>query len=333
MISMRLPFVGQCLALLLLLLLCSWISLFSWSVITITPTDALHALFNMNTESIAQHIVHDLRLPRVLIGIMVGANLAAAGVIMQGLTQNPLASPSVLGINAGAALGMATVSSIVPWFGLLGTSLAAIIGGGIAWAFVMLLGSAWRSGNEHGRLVLAGVAISALCAALTKAVIIIAEDQAAGVLTWLAGSLTDARWQTFDSFWPVCVIGLLGAMLIAPTLNLLQLGDDNARNLGVSLIWVKLGGSFLVLLLVGSAISSVGAIGFVGLLVPHMARMLTGQDHRKFLPIAMMLGACLVVLSDSVSRAIIYPAETPAGAILALIGAPFFIYLVRKRTL
>ncbi|MBU1296464.1 MAG: iron chelate uptake ABC transporter family permease subunit, partial [Gammaproteobacteria bacterium] len=260
-------------------------------------------------------------------------NLAAAGVIMQGLTQNPLASPSVLGINAGAALGMATVSTIAPWFGLLGSSVAAIIGGGIAWAFVMLLGSAWRGGNEHGRLVLAGVAISALCAALTKAVIIIAEDQAAGVLTWLAGSLTDARWQTFDSFWPVCVIGLLGAMLIAPTLNLLQLGDDNARNLGVSLMWVKLGGSFLVLLLVGSAISSVGAIGFVGLLVPHMARMLAGQDHRKFLPIAMMLGACLVVLSDTVSRAIIYPAETPAGAILALIGAPFFIYLVRKRTL
>ncbi|NLQ17458.1 iron chelate uptake ABC transporter family permease subunit [Marinomonas sp. M1K-6] len=333
MITVRLSFIRQCVALLLLLLICSWVSLFSWSVIPITPTDAIQALYNMNEESIAQHIVHDLRLPRVLIGLMVGANLAAAGVIMQGLTQNPLASPSVLGINAGAALGMATVSSLAPWFGLLGTSVAAMIGGGIAWALVMLLGNAWRGGNEHGRLVLAGVAISALCAALTKAVIIIAEDQAAGVLTWLAGSLTDARWQTFDAFWPVCILGLVGAMLIAPTLNLLQLGDDNARNLGVSLIWVKLGGSFLVLLLVGSAISSVGAIGFVGLLVPHMARMLVGQDHRQFLPIAMMLGAGLVVLSDTVSRAIIYPAETPAGAILALIGAPFFIYLVRKRTL
>ncbi|MBU2237211.1 MAG: iron chelate uptake ABC transporter family permease subunit, partial [Gammaproteobacteria bacterium] len=112
MISIRLPFVGQCLILLLLLLVCSWTSLFSWSVITITPMDALHALYNMDEESIAQHIVHDLRLPRILIGIMVGANLAAAGVIMQGLTQNPLASPSVLGINAGAALGMATVSTI-----------------------------------------------------------------------------------------------------------------------------------------------------------------------------------------------------------------------------
>ncbi len=196
----KIPFVGQCLLLLLLLLVLTWISLFSWSVIPVTPTDAIQALYNMDQESIAQHIVHDLRLPRVLIGLMVGANLAAAGVIMQGLTQNPLASPSVLGINAGAALGMATVSTIAPWFGLLGSSVAAIIGGGIAWAVVMLLGNAWRSGNEHGRLVLAGVAISALCAALTKAVIIIAEDQAAGVLTWLAGSLADARWQTFDSF-------------------------------------------------------------------------------------------------------------------------------------
>lgn len=333
MIPMRLAFFAQCTVLLLALFACSLVSLISWSAIPISAMDAVQALYNMNDDSIAQHIVHDLRLPRALIAIMVGANLAAAGVIMQALTQNPLASPSVLGINAGAALGMALVSTITPWFGLLGTSFAAIIGGGTAWALVMLLGSAWRGGNEHGRLVLAGVAISALCAALTKAVIIMEEDQASGVLTWLAGSLSDARWQTFDAFWPFCIAGLLGAILMAPTLNLLQLGDDNARNLGVSLMWIKLGGSFLVLLLVGSAISSVGAIGFVGLLIPHMARILIGQDHRKFLPVAMLLGACLVVLSDTLSRAIIYPAETPAGAILALIGAPFFIYLVRKRTL
>ncbi|MBJ7537883.1 iron chelate uptake ABC transporter family permease subunit [Marinomonas transparens] len=327
------PYSGQCLVLSLLLCLVGWISLFSWSVIPISPHDALSALYAMNDDNIAHRIVHDLRLPRAMIGAIVGACLAAAGVVMQGLTQNPLASPSVLGINAGAALGMAIVSTITPWFGLLGTSMAAMVGGGLAWALVMLLGNAWKTGGEHGRLVLAGVAISTLCAALTKAVIIIEEDQASGVLTWLAGSLTDARWQTLDQLWPIALLGLLGTLLISQSLNLLQLGDDNARNLGVSLLWVKLGGSFLVLLLVGSAISAVGAIGFVGLLVPHMARMLCGQDHRKFLPIAMLMGACLVVLSDTISRAIIFPMETPAGAILALIGAPFFIYLVRKRTL
>lgn len=333
MIVSRLPFAIQCLLFGLLLIAISWISLFSWSVVPISPMDAVHALFNMDNTSIPQHIVHDLRLPRTIIGILVGASLAAAGVVMQGLTQNPLASPSVLGINAGAALGMAAVSTIAPWFGALGTSLAAIIGGGITWSLVMVLGSAWKSGNEHGRLVLAGVAISALCAALTKATVILAEDQAAGVLTWLTGSLADARWTTLDHLWPISLIGLMGTLILSPTLNLLQLGEDNARNLGVSLLLAKLGGSFLVLLLVGSAISSVGAIGFVGLLVPHMAKMLCGQDHRRFLPIAMLLGACLVVLSDTLSRSIIYPMETPAGAILALIGAPFFIYLVRKRTL
>jgi len=324
---------GQCLALASLMLLISWLSLFTWSSITISPLDALQALYQFDQDSIAQHIVRDLRLPRVLVALLVGACLAAAGVIMQGLTLNPLASPSVLGVNAGAALGMALVSTITPWFGLLGTTMAAMIGGGLAWSLVMLLGSGWRTGNEQGRLVLAGVAISALCAALTKALVIIEEDQASAVITWLAGSLTDARWQTFDAFWPVAVVGLLGASLLSPSLNLLQLGDDNARNLGVSIGFVKLIGSFLVLLLVGASLGAVGSISFVGLLVPHMAKLLIGQDHRRFLPIAILLGASLVALADTLSRAIIFPMETPAGAILALIGAPFFIYLVRKKTL
>ncbi|SBS40286.1 Fe(3+) dicitrate transport system permease protein FecC [Marinomonas spartinae] len=333
MIQTRLPFAWQCLLLGASLLVIAWISLFSWSAVPITPVDAVNALFNMDNTSIPQHIVQDLRLPRTLMGILVGASLAAAGVVMQGLTQNPLASPSVLGVNAGAALGMAAVSTIAPWFGLLGTSVAAIIGGGITWTLVMVLGSAWKGGNDSSRLVLAGVAISALCAALTKASIIMAEDQASGVLTWLAGSLANARWATFDHLWPISLFGLLGSLMLSPTLNILQLGEENARNLGASLILTKLAGSFLVLLLVASAISSVGSIGFVGLLVPHMAKMIGGQDHRRFLPLAMLLGAMLVVLSDIISRSIIFPMETPAGAVLALIGAPFFIYLVRQRTL
>lgn len=202
-ISHPISYAGQCFLLVLFILMIAWISLFSWSIIPISPSDALQALYHLDQDSIAQHIVRDLRLPRVLVALLVGACLAAAGVIMQGLTLNPLASPSVLGVNAGAAFGMALVSTITPWFGLFGTTVAAMIGGGIAWSLVMLLGNAWRTGNDAGRLVLAGVAISALCAALTKALVIIEEDQAAAVLTWLAGSLTDARWQTFDTLWPI----------------------------------------------------------------------------------------------------------------------------------
>lgn len=316
------------------LALISWWNLFAWSVVPVTGLDAWHAITAFDSQVIAQRIVIDLRLPRLLTALLVGASLAAAGTIMQGLTRNPLAAPSVLGVNAGAALGMALVSTLPCLYGALTTSIAAMLGGGLAWLLVMILGSAWRmGGNEHGRLVLAGVAISALCAALTKAVVIMEEDQAAGVMTWLAGSLADARWQTWQSFWPVALIGLIGAFLLAPSLNLLQLGEDNARNLGINLLRSKLVGSVLVLVLVGASISAVGSIGFVGLIVPHMARLLMGQDYRIFLPVAMVLGAALVTLADTLSRAVSYPMETPAGAILALIGAPFFIYLVRKRTL
>lgn len=327
-----LSYLGQCLLLSFFLCLFAWLSLFSWSIVPISGQQAFGALFHPDKNMIAHSIVLDLRLPRVLVACVVGACLAVAGAIMQGLTRNPLASPSVLGVNAGAALGMATVSTLMPWFGLFGTSIAAIIGGAITWSLVMVLGAAWRGGNEHGRLVLAGVAISALCAALTKAIIILHEDQAVGVLTWLAGSVADARWSHWNQLWPMAFLGLFGALFMSPTLNLLNLGEDNARSLGVKLGWARVVCSLLVLILVGAALSIAGSIAFIGLLVPHMAKSLVGQDHRKNLPIAAMIGAILVVAADLVSRSIIYPLETPAGAILALIGAPFFIYMVRTRT-
>jgi len=325
-------YLKQCLLFLLLLGVLSWMALFSWSVVPITGEQALLALFQPDENSIAHRIVLDLRLPRVLVAIVVGACLSVAGAIMQGLTRNPLASPSVFGINAGAALGMATVTTIAPWFGFLGGSLAAILGGAITWSLVMLLGAGWKGGNEHGRLVLAGVAISALCAAMTKATIILHEDQAAGVLTWLAGSVADARWSHWSYLWPTASIGLIGALLISPTLNLLNIGEDNARSLGVKLGWARIICSLLVLVLVGIALSVAGAIAFIGLLVPHMAKSLVDQDYRKILPLCALIGAILVVLADLLSRSIIYPMETPAGAILALIGAPFFIYMVRARS-
>jgi iron complex transport system permease protein len=290
------------------------------------------ALIAPDDDSIAHHIVLDIRLPRVLIAGLVGACLAVSGAIMQSLTQNPLASPSVLGVNAGAALGMAAVSTVTPWLGFFGTSTAAILGGAIAWGIVMLLGAAWRGGNEHGRLVLAGVAVSALCAALMKAMIILHEDQASAVLTWLAGSVAGASWHQWQSFWPLASVSLLGAFFMSPTLNLLNLGDDNARSLGVKLGWARVICSLIVLILVGSALSIAGAIAFIGLLVPHMSKALVGQDNRKILPLTAIMGAVLVVMADALSRAIIYPMETPVGAIVALIGAPFFIYMVRTRT-
>jgi iron complex transport system permease protein len=328
----HLSYLRQCVVLLLVLLLFAWLSLFTWSIVPVSASQALMAIMAPDDAIIAHHIVLDIRLPRVLIAGLVGACLAVAGAIMQSLTRNPLASPSVLGVNAGAALGMAAVSTVTPWLGFFGISTAAILGGAIAWGIVMLLGTAWRGGNEHGRLVLAGVAVSALCAALMKAMIILHEDQASAVLTWLAGSVAGASWHQWQHFWPIASLSLLGAFLMSPTLNLLNLGDDNARSLGVKLGWTRVICSLLVLVLVGSALSIAGAIAFIGLLVPHMSKVLVGQDNRKILPLTAIMGASLVVMADTLSRAIIYPTETPVGAIIALIGAPFFIYMVRTRT-
>ncbi|GAB3488060.1 FecCD family ABC transporter permease [Marinomonas epiphytica] len=307
------------------------VNLSSWSSFPLTLESAWRTLINRDQQQLAQQIIFEVRLPRALAAILVGACLAAAGVIMQGLTQNPLASPSVLGINAGAALGMACVSTIAPWFGILGTSTAAMLGGGITWCLVMLLGRAWKVGNDIGRLVLAGVAISALCAALTKALVIMEEDQASAVLAWLAGGFANVSWDSWNSFWPFALAGLVVSQLLTPTLNLLQLGDEQAQSLGVSLLSYKLLASLVVLILVSCSISLAGSIGFVGLIVPHAARLIAGRDHRFFLPLAMLLGATLVITTDTLSRGIKFPLETPAGAILALIGAPFFIYLVKKR--
>ncbi|TCS38981.1 iron chelate uptake ABC transporter family permease subunit [Reinekea marinisedimentorum] len=314
----------------LLLALLFWWSLFSWSAMNISARDALDAVFNHEAGNIAQTIVRELRLPRALVAIVVGCAMAAAGAVMQGLTLNPLASPSVLGINAGAALGMALVTTLGLWQGAFSTSVAAVIGAALAWLIVMSLGS-WKAGGQSSRLVLAGIAVSALCMALTKALVILHENQAVAVLSWLAGGFVEARWPLFGKLWPVAVPALLFTLAFAPTLNLLSLGDENASHLGVVIWAVRLLGSALVLVLVGWTISLVGAIGFVGLIVPHVARKLTGYDYRRNMPVAMLMGACLVLLADIVSRAIAFPTEVPAGAILALFGTPVFIYLVRSR--
>lgn len=310
-----------------------WLSLFSFSAFPLDAMSVFKALsFENSNEGISEHIILDIRLPRVLVSAACGASLAVAGAIMQGITNNPLASPSILGINAGAAFGMAFVSTQSLFFGFFSTSFAALLGGAFAWGIVMIIGKSQSFGNENTRLVLAGVAISALCAALTKAFIILEEEQASGIMVWLTGTFAKANWQDFYYLSPFVCIGLLGSILISPKLNLLQLGNEYAISLGISPKKYQILGSILVLIIVSGIISTAGSLGFVGLLVPHMARFIIGVDHRKFIPLSMLLGSILVVLADILSRAIIFPMETPAGAILALIGAPFFIYLVRKKS-
>lgn len=316
---------------LLLLAVSFWLTLFCRAAVPTGALDALQALLPGKPSTLAQALVWNLRLPRSLVALLLGASLALAGCLLQTLTRNPLASPSLFGINAGASLAMVLTSALSPaLFSGYSIALVAAMGGGISWGAVMLLGGGWQLAGDRSRLILAGVAVSALCLALTKATLILSEDHAYGILNWLAGGVAHVRWPEFRQLLPFPLLIAPLCLLLASRLNLLQMSDESAHTLGVNLPRMRLLINLLVLLLVGACVSVAGPVAFIGLLVPHMARAWAGYDLRRMLPIAMLFGASLMLLADLLARVLAWPGELPAGAVLALIGAPCFVWLVRR---
>lgn len=309
-----------------------WLSLFCYSAIPISATDAIRALFPGQTPTLPEALVQNLRLPRSLVAMLIGASLAVAGTLLQTLTHNTMASPSLLGINSGAALAMALTSALNPT-PVMGYSLAfiAACGGGISWLLVMAAGGGFRHTQDRNKLILAGIALSAFCMALTRITLLLAEDHAYGIFYWLAGGVSHARWQEFWQLFPVVVIAVPLVILLANPLNLLNVSDNTAHTLGVNLPQLRLVINLLVLILVGACVSVAGPVAFIGLLMPHLARLWIGYDLRKVLPMSILLGATLMLLADVLARALAFPGDLPAGAILALIGAPCFVWLVRRR--
>ncbi|MBY4677355.1 FecCD family ABC transporter permease [Marinobacterium arenosum] len=290
------------------------------------------ALFG-DARSLAAQLILTVRLPRVLVAALVGAALAVAGALMQGMTRNPLASPGLFGINAGAACLLVLVQSglLTGLTGLAGLSelpLLLVTGSGaaLAGALVLLLGGGWCRPIHPVRLVLAGVAVSALLTALTRTLLIV-DEQAQQVLDWLAGSVAETGWQQWHQLWPGVLLGLLAALLLAQPLNLLALGDEASAGLGQSPQRLRLQVALVVILLAASAVAVAGPVAFVGLLVPHLCRGLAGGDHRRLLPLAALFGAALMVWADLISRLLVFPSETPVGIVTALIGAPGFLWL------
>lgn len=313
------------------LVLLIWGSLFLYYPTPISAFESL-SIFWQGADEIIQIIVFDLRLPRALTAALMGANLAVAGVLLQTITRNPLASPSLLSVNAGASLAMVIATAVLPnSFLNYSIALIASIGGGLSWLLVMMISGGWRFNANRYRVILAGIAVSLFCGALTKLVIIIAEDHAANIMNWLAGGLAHIRWVEWWSILPFFLLALLFSLLFASRLNLLHLSDESAQTLGVNLSLVRWLSNVVALLIVGSSVSIAGPIAFIGLLIPHLARYWIGYDLRKMLPMAMLLGACLMLLSDIVARAVNFPSEIPAGAILALFGAPIFIIFARGK--
>jgi iron complex transport system permease protein len=275
----------------------------------------------------AYQIIYNIRVPRVLVGALTGINLALAGCILQGVLRNPLADPGIIGVSAGA--GLAAMSVMILWPGLMAlVPAAAFIGALLAAGIVFLL--SWDRGIQPLRLILAGVALAAFFGGGMSALMVFHSDKVQGTVNWMAGGFQGRSWNHVQMILPYSLIGVLGAMLSYRHLNALQLGDEVAKGLGIRVEKARFFLVVLAALLAASAVSVAGLLGFVGLIIPHIARMLVGSDFEYLMPCAAVLGATIVVAADTVARTIFSPVEVPVGIFMAFLGAPFFIYLLRK---
>ena len=363
--------------------------------------------------SLDQRVVLEVRLPRIIAAMLVGAVLAVSGLLLQTMTRNPLASPSLLSINAGAGLGIIltgvflasaaagdfalnvtpalvngttlavaaavaafglffawnswraherspvalTIAALCSVAGLVGVlvftrhaasdfiaaaavqhflrgtrlSAAAAIGGALSWSLVMYI--SYSGGRlQQNRLILAGIAVSAFCVALGRAALLLDETQAGSVMRWLAGSLSNLTWSQLHQFWPWVLLPILPLLWLMPKLNLLRLSDDAAQSLGLSVRQLRGMVNVIVLLWVGASVAITGPIAFIGLLVPHLAKFWIGYDLRLAVPMSALLGALLLSAADVLAIHLAHPAQLPAGAVLAIIGAPCFVLLAKRRS-
>lgn len=275
-------------------------------------------------------IIQSVRLPRALIAACVGASLAIAGVYMQTLTKNPLASPGILGINAGASFAVVFVLSffevsslnIFIWVAFLGAAIAAMV--------VYFVGGVGRKGLTPMKITLAGAAVTALFSSFTQGILVTNEAALDEVLFWLSGSIQGRKLEYLTSVFPYLLVGWTMALVVAPMMNVVAMGDDIAKGLGLKVGLLKLTVGIIVILLAGGSVAIAGPIGFIGIVIPHIARRLIGNDHRWLIPFAGLLGGVLLLAADIGARYIVMPQEVPVGVMTALFGTPYFIYIARK---
>lgn len=313
----------------LVVLAAAMLSSVAWGSRVVGVADVFAALGGAN-DTIAQAAVTK-RVPRTLLAVLVGAALGLSGAVMQGVTRNPLADPGILGVNMGASL--AVVSGIV-FFGLSSPTSyiwVAIAGAAAAAAFVYTVGSLGRGGATPLKLALAGAATSAAFASLVSAVVLPRNDVAGGFRLWQIGGVGGASVDSVVRVLPFLAVGLLLSLASARALNSLALGDELAAGLGERVAVVRAMAGLGAVMLCGAAVAVAGPIMFVGLVVPHMCRLLIGVDHRWLLPFAALLGASLLTVADVVGRIVARPSEVQVGIVTALIGAPVFIYIVRRQ--
>jgi len=325
-------------ALLLSLLLLSIVAAIGIGPVPIPPPVVAGALvrkvpflggaFPFPVTRVESVIITSIRLPRVLLAVLVGSALAVSGAVMQGLFRNPMADPYVIGLSSGAALGASL--SIVFGLGGISTPLAAFAGG--AGAVFLVYGIA----RENGRvpvetLLLSGIAVAVFLSAVTSLIMYLAGEGLHKVVFWLMGGIWAANWSQVKLTALPVVLGVSGVLFLARDLNIILLGEEHATHLGVEIEKVKQVLLLLSALLAGVAVAMSGIIGFVGLVIPHMARIVVGPDHRILIPTSALAGGIFLLWADTLARVVIAPAEMPVGILTALVGAPFFVYLLKTK--
>lgn len=281
-----------------------------------------------NDNEVISTIVYEMRLPRNVLAVLVGATLAVSGCLLQAVMKNPLADPGITGVSSGASVFAIIILLLLPqYIGAL--PIMAFIGGAIACVVVYLM--AWKNGLKPMRVVLAGVAVNAILGGFISLLTTLYSDKIQGALLWLNGSLASKTWADVKIVAFYAIIGLTLSLLCVRGANVLNLGDESATNLGYNVTKTRVILSAVAVFLAGTSTAIVGIISFVGLIVPHISRMVIGSDHKYTIPFSMILGGIVLLLADTVARTLLGALELPVGVVMSIVGGPFFLYLLRKR--
>ena len=295
----------------------------------VPPLEVVKTILGGAADSDYAFVVNTLRLPRALVALLVGMGLATAGTLLQGLTRNPLAAPEIIGINSGAGLVAVAMIVVLPGVPVGWLPVAAFVGGvGVAIALYLL---AWNRGSSPIRLILVGIGLTALTSALSNLMITFGEINAVSqALIWLTGSVYGRSWEHLWPLLPWLILFIPLSLVLARDLDTLNLGDNLAQGLGSRVEWTRSGLLLCTVALAGASVATAGTIGFVGLMAPHLARQLVGPSHVGLIPAAALTGACIVELADLAGRLLFAPIELPCGVITAVIGAPYFLWLLYR---
>jgi len=289
--------------------------------------EIISALVN-NDNKMVTTIVYKMRLPRNILAALVGANLAVAGILLQSVMKNPLADPGITGVSTGASVAAIIILLLLPQFTPI-LPLVAFIGGAFACILVFIM--AYKNGIKPARIVLAGVAVNSILGGVISFLSTMYSDRIQSAMLWLNGSLATKTWSHVEMLFVYSIIGLIISLFLIRSANILQLGDDAAKNLGLNVNLTRIVICSVAVFLAGISTAVVGVISFVGLIVPHIARMIMGSDHKYTIPFSIVLGGIVLLVADTLGRTIGGAIEIPVGVIMSIFGGPFFLYLLRKR--